>query len=164
MSARRLSSSRSSRWCARRDSNPHDVTHCHLKAARLPIPPRALGRSVWNLRRTGSTAADVTNQGWRDKARWHRGSAERRMVTGLAGARQPRQHSLDFDRNSVAINKHYPAGDREVVGEDFDLVRLGSIQLDDGAASQPHYLVDGYCCDDAATNEIDTDVIEGWHR
>src|SRR3977135_1488852 len=29
-------------WCARRDSNPHDVTHCHLKAARLPIPPRAL--------------------------------------------------------------------------------------------------------------------------
>ena len=31
------------RWCARRDSNPHDFTHCHLKAARLPIPPRALG-------------------------------------------------------------------------------------------------------------------------
>jgi hypothetical protein len=29
-------------WCARRDSNPHDFTHCHLKAARLPIPPRAL--------------------------------------------------------------------------------------------------------------------------
>jgi hypothetical protein len=28
-------------WCARRDSNPHDFTHCHLKAARLPIPPRA---------------------------------------------------------------------------------------------------------------------------
>ena len=41
-------------WCARRDSNPHDVTHCHLKAARLPIPPRALGRSARNLRRTGS--------------------------------------------------------------------------------------------------------------
>ena len=32
-------------WCARRDSNPHDFTHCHLKAARLPIPPRALGIS-----------------------------------------------------------------------------------------------------------------------
>ena len=30
-------------WCARRDSNPHGVTHCHLKAARLPVPPRALG-------------------------------------------------------------------------------------------------------------------------
>jgi hypothetical protein len=33
---------RSVSWCARRDSNPHDFTHCHLKAARLPIPPRAL--------------------------------------------------------------------------------------------------------------------------
>src|SRR6266436_4128265 len=30
--------------------------------------------------------ADVTNQGWRDKAREHRGSAEPRIGTGLAGA------------------------------------------------------------------------------
>ena len=29
-------------WCAREDSNLHDLHHCHLKAARLPIPPRAL--------------------------------------------------------------------------------------------------------------------------
>src|SRR4029077_7419253 len=43
-------------WCARRDSNPHDVTHCHLKAARLPIPPRALERSARDLRPTRSTA------------------------------------------------------------------------------------------------------------
>src|SRR5437868_4662478 len=28
-------------WCAREDSNLHDVTRCHLKAVRLPIPPRA---------------------------------------------------------------------------------------------------------------------------
>jgi hypothetical protein len=41
-------------WCARRDSNPHDVTHCHLKAARLPIPPRALGRSARDLSPTRS--------------------------------------------------------------------------------------------------------------
>jgi hypothetical protein len=39
-----ISMLRVSLWCARRDSNPHDFTHCHLKAARLPIPPRAL---VW---------------------------------------------------------------------------------------------------------------------
>ncbi len=38
-------------WCARRDSNPHGVTHCHLKAARLPIPPRALRMSDGTLRR-----------------------------------------------------------------------------------------------------------------
>ena len=33
-------------WCARRDSNPHDVTHCHLKAARLPIPLPANATSI----------------------------------------------------------------------------------------------------------------------
>src|SRR6266478_4955188 len=53
--------------------------------------------------------ADVTNQGWRDKTRQHRGLAEYRIGTGLTGAGQPRQHSLDFNRNTVAIDKHYPA-------------------------------------------------------
>jgi hypothetical protein len=43
-------------WCARRDSNPHDFTHCHLKAARLPIPPRALGIPAGTMRPAGSTA------------------------------------------------------------------------------------------------------------
>src|SRR6266702_967737 len=43
-------------WCARRDSNPHDFTHCHLKAARLPIPPRALGIPAGTIRPAGSTA------------------------------------------------------------------------------------------------------------
>src|ERR1700722_17530702 len=43
-------------WCARRDSNPHDVTHCHLKAARLPIPPRALKEIGTELAPDRSTA------------------------------------------------------------------------------------------------------------
>ncbi len=71
-------------WCDRRDSNPHDFTHCHLKAARLPIPPRALFfRIGTRLRRTASrpdrdpiNGADVTNQRWRDKAR-ERGGFQR---------------------------------------------------------------------------------------
>src|SRR3954454_1481014 len=54
-------------WCARRDSNPHDVTHCHLKAARLPIPPRAL-KGRHRLAPGRIDGADLTNQGWRDKA------------------------------------------------------------------------------------------------
>ena len=44
-------------WCARRDSNPHPVTDCHLKAARLPIPPRALvsiGPGAWPGRINGA--------------------------------------------------------------------------------------------------------------
>jgi hypothetical protein len=65
---------------------------------------------------------------------------------------------------TVAIDKYYPAGDRQVVGEDLDLVRLGSIQLDDGAAAQPHYLMDGHGCGAEDHHQIDADVIEGWHR
>ena len=30
----------SSRWCPRRDSNPHTLRHTDLNRARLPIPPR----------------------------------------------------------------------------------------------------------------------------
>jgi hypothetical protein len=55
-------------WCARRDSNPHPVTDCHLKAARLPIPPRALVATGPGTSQAGSTARDVTNQRWADKA------------------------------------------------------------------------------------------------
>src|SRR6476660_5501078 len=55
-------------WCARRDSNPHDFTHCHLKAARLPIPPRALGIPAGRTGVRRINGADVTNQGWGDKA------------------------------------------------------------------------------------------------
>jgi hypothetical protein len=31
-----------SRWCGRRDSNPHNFRHWNLNPARLPIPPRPL--------------------------------------------------------------------------------------------------------------------------
>src|SRR5262249_15595860 len=34
----------SGRWCERRDSNPHGVTHRFLKPARLPVPPLSQGR------------------------------------------------------------------------------------------------------------------------
>jgi hypothetical protein len=79
--------------------------------------------------------ADVTNQGWGDKACWRGVSktGEGRIPPNLAGARQPRQHLLDFDRDPVAIDQHHAAGDRQVVGEDLDLVRLGGVQFDDGA-------------------------------
>src|ERR1700738_2150971 len=143
-------------WCARRDSNPHDFTHCHLKAARLPIPPRALCRIRRALRRTGSTARDVTNRGWRDKACQGGGF-------GLAGARQPRQHLLAFDREPVAIDQPDAAGDRQVIGENLDLVGLGGIQLDDGAATQAHDLMNRHRSGPEDHHEIDGDFIEGWH-
>jgi hypothetical protein len=30
-------------WCGREDSNLHGLPRCHLKAVRLPIPPRPHG-------------------------------------------------------------------------------------------------------------------------
>src|ERR1700755_1906432 len=56
------------KWCARRDSNPHDVTHCHLKAARLPIPPRALKRPAAGLPPGGSDAPMEQIRGWGARA------------------------------------------------------------------------------------------------
>ena len=49
--------------------------------------------------------------------------------------RRFRQHLLDFDRDAVAVDQHDAAGDRQVVGEDLDLVLLGGVQFDDGAAA-----------------------------
>jgi hypothetical protein len=57
-----------------------------------------------------------------------------------------------------------PAGDRQVVGEDLDLVRLGGVQFDDGAAAEPHYLMDGHRRGPEDHHEIDANFIEGWHR
>jgi hypothetical protein len=70
---------------------------------------------------------------------------------------------LDFDRDPVAIDQHHAAGDRQIVGEDLDLVRLGGVQFDDGAAAEPHYLMDGHRGGAENHHEVDADFIEGWH-
>ena len=79
------------------------------------------------------------------------------------GARRSWQHLLDFDRDTVAVDKDHAAGDRKVVGKDFDLVCLGGIEFDDGATAQAHYLMDGHRCGPEDHHEIDGDFIEGWH-
>ncbi len=73
-----------------------------------------------------------------------------------------RQQLLDLDRNPVAVDQHYAAGHRQVVGEDLDLVGLGGIQFD-GAAGKPHDLVDRHSGGTEHHHEIDTDFIEGEH-
>ena len=72
--------------------------------------------------------ADVTNRRWGDKASFA-------FRFNSPDIRRFRQHLLDFDRDTVAIDQHHAAGDRQVVGEDLDLVRLGGVQFDDGAAA-----------------------------
>ena len=73
------------------------------------------------------------------------------------------QHLLDFDRDPVAIDQHHAAGDRQIVGENLDLIRLGGVQFDDGATAQAHHLMDGHRSGPEDHHEIDGDFIEGWH-
>lgn len=49
-------------WCAERDLNPHDICHCPLKTACLPVPPPAhwSGKEDLNLRSTASEAVAFT--------------------------------------------------------------------------------------------------------
>ena len=99
--------------------------------------------------------ADVTNQGWRDKAVLR--------PNLLPNARQFRQHLLDFDRDPVAIDQHDAGCHGQVIGEDLDLVGLGGVQFDDGAAGQPHDLVDRHGRGPEDHHEIDGYFIEGGH-
>src|ERR1700730_17877512 len=85
------------------------------------------------------------------------------MPKGLPGARRFRQHLLDFDRDPVAMDQHHAAGDRQIVGEHLDLVRFGRVELDDGAAGKPHYLMDGHGAGPKDHHEVEGDLIEGWH-
>jgi len=87
----------------------------------------------------------------------------RQPWTGLPGAGQPRQHLLDFDRDTVAIDKHHAAGDRQIIGEYLDFVRLGSVQFDDGAAAEAHDLVNRHRRGPEDHHKIDGDFIESWH-
>jgi hypothetical protein len=82
---------------------------------------------------------------------------------GLPDARQSRQHLLDFDRNTVAVDQHGAAGNGQIVGEDFNLVRLGGIQLDDGTTAQAHYLMNGHCRGPEDHHEIDGNFIKRCH-
>lgn len=103
--------------------------------------------------------ARVTNQDWRDKA-YADASAR---LSGLSVIRRPGQHLLDFDRDAVAVDDHDAAGNRQVIGQDLDLVLLRGVEFDDRAAAQPHHLMDRHRGGSENHHQIDRDVIEGWH-
>jgi len=66
---------------------------------------------------------------------------DRPVDAALPDLRRPRQHLLDLDRDTIAVDQDHAASDRQVVGENLDLVRLGSVQLDDGTTAEAHYLM-----------------------
>ena len=54
----------------------------------------------------------------------------------LPRARRARQHLLDLDRDPVAVDQHDAGGDRQIIGQNLDLVGLGCVELNDGAAGK----------------------------
>ena len=96
-------------WCARRDSNPHDVTHCHLKAARLPIPPRALKD------RTGLAPRPRRRRRCNKTMMGGQGPAERssRLKIAGAGTKTARESGISDaspDRERIGQGKALPRG------------------------------------------------------
>lgn len=79
-------------------------------------------------------------------------------MVGSAG-----QHLLDFDRDLVAIDHNHPTCNRQVVGQDLDLVLFRGVELDDRAATQSHDLMDGHGGRSEDDHQIDRDFIEGRH-
>jgi hypothetical protein len=97
------------------------------------------------------------------------GSAEKERrcqnrTTGLSGGDELRQHLLDLHRNPVAIDQHDAARNRKRIGQDLDFVCFRRIEFDDGTPAQPHDLVNRHRGGSQNHHEIDTDLIESWHR
>ena len=75
-------------------------------------------------------------------------------------ARNARQQLLDFDRDPVAADDHRALRHRHVVGENADLVLLGGIELDDGAAAEAEHLMDRHRGLAQHHGDVDRDIIE----
>jgi len=60
----------------------------------------------------------------------------------LARLRPARHQPLDLDGDAVAADHDGALGDRQVVGQNMDVVVLGGVEFDDGAAAESEHLVD----------------------
>src|SRR5262249_26450843 len=87
-----------------------------------------------------------------------------RRISALSDVDQAREQVLDLDRDAVAADDHSAVRDRQVVGEDRDLVVLGGVELDDGAAAEPQDLMDRHRRGAENDLDIDCDLVERGHR
>src|ERR1043166_5273356 len=80
-----------------------------------------------------------------------------------ASVGKPGREFLDLDRNPAAADDDRALGDREVVGKDGNFIVLGSIELDDGAASETEHLVDWHGGGSKHHLDIERDLVECRH-
>src|SRR5215468_602956 len=77
---------------------------------------------------------------------------------------EPLSEPLDLDRDAVAADHDRAPRHREIVGQDRDLVLLGGIELDDGAAAEAKHLVDRHQRGAEHHLDVERDFIERGHR
>src|SRR6202795_4686807 len=83
-----------------------------------------------------------------------------RASEALVRLGRTRQQLLDLDGDLVAADDNRAPGDRQVVGEDADLVFLGGVELDDGAAAEAEHLMDRHGGGAEHHRDIDRDIVE----
>src|SRR3979490_1514631 len=84
--------------------------------------------------------------------------------SGSAHIFKPLRQPLDLDRDAIAADHDGAPRHREIVGQDRDLVILGSIKLDDGAAAEPEHLVNWHIRGAEHHLNIERDFVECGHR
>ena len=77
--------------------------------------------------------------------------------------RRAGQHLPHLDGDAVGVDHHGAAGDRQVVGEDGDVVLLAGVELDDGAAAQAEHLVHRHGRGAEHDRDVERDFIDGCH-
>jgi hypothetical protein len=85
----------------------------------------------------------------------------RKVAEILQRLGRARQQFLDFDGDAVAADDHGALRHRHVIGENANLVLLGGIEFDDGAAAKPKNLVDRHRGSTQHHGDIDRDIIKG---
>src|SRR5262252_2773849 len=83
---------------------------------------------------------------------------------GSAHIFEPLRQSLDLNCDAIAADHDRAPRHGEIIRQDRDLVILGGIKLDDGAAAQPQHLVHWHIRGAEHHLDIERDFVECRHR
>ncbi len=87
-----------------------------------------------------------------------------RTATGSDYFWRAGQQLFDFHRDAIAADDDHAARHRHVVGKNADLVLLGRVELNNGAATEPQDLMDRHRGSAKHDGDVDRDIVEGRQR
>ena len=83
---------------------------------------------------------------------------------GLDYFRRAGQQLFDFHRDAITADDDHAARHRHVVGQNADLVLLGRVEFDNGAAAELQDLMDRHRGSAKHDGDVDRDIVEGRQR